>query len=260
MKPIERTALCVFSGTGNSLYVANELHQHIENSTVLSIPQLLPDIKTLSEYDKIGVVFPVYGMGVPAVVRSFFRGMSSLANKYIFVIATYGYMPANVLKLSQIHLRRAGLVLNYSKTVKMPGNYALVFQPPNIDTIIKRIKRAEAKTEAIAADIGAGRYNRIALHHFPSFEGVNNRMTVPNTADSKFVVDIKCTSCGICERNCPLSNIRLLEGKPTFQHKCQFCMRCFHFCPSEAINFGTLTTNKRRYKYFMKTMDFSNQK
>ena len=260
MQAINRTALCFFSGSGNSLFIANELNQQIECSTVLSIPRLLPDIKELAEYDKIGIIFPVYGMGIPEIVRSFLEKISILTNKYIFVIATYGYMPANVLKLSQIHLERAGLGLNYSKIIKMPGNYALLFQPPNNRIITKLIKRAKASTLKIAADISAGKSNKIALRHFPSFEVINNKMTVPNTADSKFVIDSKCTSCGLCEKNCPLSNIRLLDGKPTFQHKCQFCMRCFHFCPSEAINFGTQTTNKRRYKIFAKTMDFSSQK
>jgi len=46
----------------------------------------------------------------------------------------------------------------------------------------------------------------------------------------------KCGSCGLCEKLCPVNNIRFAKY-PEFLNHCVLCMRCFAYCPEEAISF-----------------------
>jgi Pyruvate/2-oxoacid:ferredoxin oxidoreductase delta subunit len=49
----------------------------------------------------------------------------------------------------------------------------------------------------------------------------------------------KCTSCGICVRDCPLEAIRLQKGKPVVNEQCSRCGACVKFCPEEALTLET---------------------
>ncbi|MBY8992647.1 MAG: EFR1 family ferrodoxin [Candidatus Lokiarchaeota archaeon] len=59
--------------------------------------------------------------------------------------------------------------------------------------------------------------------------------------DKSFHVDDNCTSCGVCERVCPVKNIVLIDGVPQWQHKCQHCLARINFCPEKSIQFGDKT-------------------
>jgi len=53
--------------------------------------------------------------------------------------------------------------------------------------------------------------------------------------DKKFVVDSRCTSCGVCVEKCPVDNI-ILSGKSIeYLHHCEQCFACYHHCPTHAI-------------------------
>ena len=57
----------------------------------------------------------------------------------------------------------------------------------------------------------------------------------------------KCTGCGKCEARCPLNNVKLVNGKPTWGKDCTHCMACIAGCPTEAIEYGKKTQGKPRY-------------
>ena len=68
------------------------------------------------------------------------------------------------------------------------------------------------------------------------------------TADDFYVKD-NCAGCGKCERLCPLNNIRLVDKKPVWGSHCTHCMACIGNCPVEAIEYGTITQQKRPYNF-----------
>jgi ferredoxin len=46
-----------------------------------------------------------------------------------------------------------------------------------------------------------------------------------------------CSSCGLCERECPERNIRMNKAnKPVFGLNCLMCLRCIYNCPEIAIS------------------------
>lgn len=57
-------------------------------------------------------------------------------------------------------------------------------------------------------------------------------------------VSAGCTACGWCARHCPVQNITMGEGGPTFGGSCVMCFRCVYGCPARALktkNFMVLT-------------------
>jgi MinD superfamily P-loop ATPase len=72
--------------------------------------------------------------------------------------------------------------------------------------------------------------------------------------DKKFALNDSCNGCGICERICPVENIRIQGGKPVWLHSCEQCAACFSWCPSEAIT-GTNLASRTRYRNSVITLD-----
>ena len=62
-----------------------------------------------------------------------------------------------------------------------------------------------------------------------------------------FIVTDKCIGCGKCADRCPLNNIKIENGKPSWGKNCTHCMACIAGCPKEAIEYGKKTQGKPRY-------------
>jgi MinD superfamily P-loop ATPase len=41
----------------------------------------------------------------------------------------------------------------------------------------------------------------------------------------------------------------MVDGRPTWHHRCEQCFACLQWCPEEAIQFGTETAGKDRYHH-----------
>lgn len=67
--------------------------------------------------------------------------------------------------------------------------------------------------------------------------------------DKPFNVNSKCTGCGICQKACPVGNVILSDGLPTWNGNCEGCLNCYHSCPHHAINFGKSTMRKGQYTF-----------
>jgi len=58
-----------------------------------------------------------------------------------------------------------------------------------------------------------------------------------------------------------VNNIKIVDGIPEWQHKCQRCLACIHFCTQEAIQYGKKTARRKRYHHPEITVnDIINQK
>ena len=67
-------------------------------------------------------------------------------------------------------------------------------------------------------------------------------------ADAAFAVDDRCNGCGLCVRVCPVNNIVIADGRPSWQHRCENCLACTNWCPQEAIH-GGIAHNEHRYRH-----------
>ncbi|MHB9029933.1 MAG: EFR1 family ferrodoxin, partial [Candidatus Latescibacterota bacterium] len=114
-----------------------------------------------------------------------------------------------------------------------------------------RIVAADEKIRRIARDVSQRK--QIPAEKGPLWQNVLfsqlYRMSVNHVAelDKNFHIDEKCTSCGVCARVCPARNITMTGGKPVWNHRCEQCLACIQWCPSEAIQYGKKTAAYQRY-------------
>lgn len=239
-----------FSGTGNSLAVAKRIQIHFENYRLASIASFVGKGGIEVQDEKIGLVFPAYFGGLPNIVQRFIRELRFSKESYIFGVATAGY-PWSCFVFSQINgiLRKEGRKISAGFYVPMVDNYLRKYTipPPEKQQVI--YANCEIRLHEIIDVIGRNE-SRIpfetafyAAIAYPFF-----MRRIPRW-DSSFHIDGKCNSCGICERVCPVDNIRMVEGKPQWNHQCEFCMACINFCPQATIQWQDATSQRGRYHH-----------
>jgi ferredoxin len=248
-----KTSIYYFTGTGNSLAAAEQICEGLGDCELVSIATLGGREDPITpEAGRVGIVCPVYDMGLPAIVAAFARRLNITGDRYLFAVLTMGGMGASALRQLDGILRERGRGLDAAWTVRMPGNFVPLYSPPEgakRETIL-----AEA-TQQIARITVAIRANEEAKPGLAPFTSLLRSILYPGfiksvqTADEKFRVTDACTSCGICEKVCPVGDIELVDGKPVWQHRCQLCMACLHFCPVEAIQWGEKTGKRGRYRH-----------
>jgi ferredoxin len=251
-----KTILYYFTGTGNSLSVAEGLCRGIGDCEPVSIARAGDTLGRISpEAERIGIVTPVYFFGLPSLVAVFAGRLDLSRARYVFGVATMGGSggSAALRQLDGI-LRRgnAGRGLDAGFTVRMPGNYILMYGPPMGRRQEEILREADRRVGEIADLVNRGHRARLSWSPLVSLV---HRVMYPwfianvHDADRKFTVDDRCTSCGLCAEVCPAGNLRLETGRPVWQHRCEQCMACIHLCPTGAIQAGPKTEGRARYRH-----------
>lgn len=223
-----------FSGTGNSLAVVKKIE--VTGAEAKAIPVALKENK-VCDAEKVGFVFPVYYLGMPKCVHEFMESLSISNANYIYVVCTMGWnMRGGVIKQMRGYLQKKNLKLNMGYYLHMPMND---FTYANVHNEIKQKKILSKFDKGIEKVLELIKDQKNYFSHEPVkmlVEKQNGQFCSEcNTNDQKFTITKDCISCGICEKVCPVGNIVLQEGKPTWKHSCQMCFGCFHFCPQKAI-------------------------
>ena len=69
-----------------------------------------------------------------------------------------------------------------------------------------------------------------------------------NLIAKSYIVDENCNGCTICEKVCPVDNIKIIDERPVWNSHCQQCYACLQWCPQEAIQYGKKTVGIKRYQ------------
>ncbi len=219
-----------FTGTGNSLYAAKML-----NSSPISIPQVLKGGSLDFEAERIGVVCPVYGHEMPAMVKEFLR-KAAFHTDYLYVVLTYGRRHANAVELAEKALESAGKKADYITTLLMADNFLPVF---DMAEEVKLDKGVEWQLRKIREDIGAKKreHQKVTCQdreaHKSYLAMVHQQ---PETVWADFDFTDRCVGCGICAKVCPAGCVRVENQRAlrTGDH-CQACYACVQACPKGAI-------------------------
>ncbi|MCX7615242.1 MAG: EFR1 family ferrodoxin [Clostridiales bacterium] len=239
-----KTAICYFSGTGNSLFVAERLAEHIPDSKIFNIAQLVRDNSPLNEYEKIGIVFPVYFYGLPNIIKRFVSAFSFEGIKYIFAVATYSGVSGDAINSLKNEVAKTGQLLSYASKITMPDSYTITFSVQSEQMIELKNRSARIKCEKIAKDV---KESKRKIPAFSPLAVTKHFSGTDKEKDRKFILTAACNGCGKCARLCPVGNISMKNERPQFHHNCEFCLACFHRCPKKAINYGAKTIRKERY-------------
>lgn len=246
--------LYYFSGTGNTLYVAKSIAKKTKG-TLVPIASLQNNQKVKPKASKMGIIFPVYYMGVPIIVKKFIQKLENLENKYIYAIATYGGGVGNSLKIVEKLISERRGTLDASFGIHMPQNaFSKFYESP-----IKVLKKSKKKIEKISKSINRGKKGMLLsdllfyillspiskalkpLYRKSLAELSNSSLKLPTEefiyrGDKTFSVNEDCSGCGICAKVCPVENIEIENTKPVWQNHCENCLACYNFCPNNAIN------------------------
>ncbi|NHJ01860.1 MAG: hypothetical protein EAX86_06925 [Candidatus Heimdallarchaeota archaeon] len=110
-----------FSGTGNSLVVAQDLALEL-NGKLISIPSVMDRVSIKSEADVIGIIFPVYFAavsGIPLIVKQFLDKLENLSTKYVFAVCTHKGGPGSTIENLREMIRNQGGDLAAGFTVQL---------------------------------------------------------------------------------------------------------------------------------------------
>ena len=175
--------------------------------------------------------------------------------EYVFGLATMGGFPfaeTGGAQGTQRALREGGRALDAFYSVWMPGNYVIGYgafpgfvQRMQYRMAERRIARIARWARAQAAHVEWGNPLTAALTKDVYADWV---ASLPDI-DRLYRVEPQCNSCGICVQVCPVDNIALEDGKPTWFGRCQHCLACMQLCPQQAIQYGDKTVGRKRYHH-----------
>jgi ferredoxin len=251
--------LYYFSGTGNSLHIAQELQKRMPESQLVPIVGCLREQKLQSSGDRVGIIFPIHAHTFPAIVKKFLEKVDLQSASYIFAIANR-FCADKVFKDINKLLQKKNRVLNASFAVNTPVNYIPVFQAPTEEEIRTIEEELQAKLDEIARIITeeesqhekTGFLVFLLAQTMLRFNSFLFRKTGYFGLQKAFYADDKCISCGICEKVCLANKIRLVSGKPVWDKEvdCTYCFACISYCPMQAIQAkGKRTKKKGRYHH-----------
>ncbi|MBN2878015.1 MAG: EFR1 family ferrodoxin [Clostridia bacterium] len=219
-----KTAVCYFSGSGNSFYVALELSKYINIHSAYYIPNF--DISKLHDYDEIIIVTPVYSLNIPKIVQDFIRRLKFEGRFYV-VLCSAGMFGGSARHVKRL-FRQCHLNLGCIKRVIMPSSHSTVgFTPRFLAKAI--ISIASGQIKRAANNISKNENKNLKLRRV----GKIKRYVGYSAFSAHLSVSDSCTKCGECAKICPTKNIKESHGTIVFSDRCIACHACYNRC--EAI-------------------------
>lgn len=248
-----------FSGTGNSLWVAQQLAAALNERLVDIAHSCLNDITewTLKPGESVGFVFPTHSWGPPPLVCKCAKEMhlnGYTSTTHTWMVTTCGDDTGLTPEILQKAL--GNIKLNAAYSIQMPNTYICLpgFDVDDFTTEHAKLNAAQAHVQKVALSIAERRnVTNVVRGSMAWFKSRIIRPVFVRSAmnDRHFNVDPDtCTKCGLCAKQCPVNNIAIdTDGYPHWQGKCTMCLGCLHKCPKVAINYGSITKKKGRYHH-----------
>lgn len=240
-----------FTGTGNSEYVAKRIEKETEEASLNLFQKIKDNDYTELYSDKPWVVVvPTYAWRIPRVVENWMKKTAFSGSAEIYFVLTCGGSIGNAGQYLQTLCSEKGMKYLGCFEIVMPENYIALFSTPAKEEAVSIVEKAEAEIDKAIGFIQSGEpfsARRITVTDKMN-SGIVNSIFYPAFVHAKkFYVTEDCISCGLCEKVCPLSNVRLVNGKPIWADNCTHCMACINRCPKEAIEYGKHSKGLPRY-------------
>ena len=244
-----------FSGVGNSAWVARKLADSLQDKVLPIAEEIRKEaVYTPVKGERVGFVFPVYGWEPPKIVLDFIRMMQMQAPDYLYFVCTCGDDTGKTNRIFTQVIEKKGWHCQAGYSITMPDTYVCLpgFDIDGEDELKRKTENAFARVEFIADELK----QRVKHDKYNCLEGAfpNVKTYVLGGLFRKFLMSPKpfhatdaCVSCGLCEKRCPVHNIKV-EGKPQWGEDCTMCLACYHACPEHAIQYGGRTKGKGQYK------------
>jgi ferredoxin/flavodoxin len=245
-----KIGIAVFSGTGNTAYVAKLLAKELRDlGATVDIRQIdstgfhIIDEETAgfdpSCYDLVGIGHPILGFGSPPLVLRFAQALpNGRGRMFIFKSAADNHRINNAASEKLIGvLEDKGYEVVHDFLYIMPCNWVVNYQRCfNLQIIDK----ANQKAVLHARELITGTRSLM-----PVYRGWRQLARILHYLETNYgrkqfgralCVTKDCNLCGLCIRNCPAKNIREENQVVHFGENCLWCMRCVYNCPTRAID------------------------
>ncbi len=267
-----------FSGTGNTKWAAHQLAT-ATGEQLRYIPDELGNTEPyiLNEGERLGFCFPTHGWQPPRIVRDFIQrstfnvqrsmvngqwsmvnGQCSMFNgqcsTYIYALTTCGDNMGYAMRILEKELGNKGLHTDARFALVMPESN-VCFSFLHLDTDEKARQKVEAARQRMThichvvqqRQRGIEELVKGAIPYTYTYiiGGYYNKHLI---TDQHFWVDNEaCIQCGLCQKLCPVDDIK--GAPPVWIHngRCTNCLACYHHCPSHAIHWG----NMKRGQYLL---------
>lgn len=248
-----------FSGTGNSRFAATIL------ANLLRLDKaFIPDTNPLEislPTERILFVFPVYSWGVPPLVIEFIKKIPSSfweeaksGNYPIDCVMTCGDEVALAPEMLIKVFKKQGGSLQSVWSVIMPNNYVLL---PGFDVDPKKLEdrklqECQGRLMEIAQSLERGdRRIDVTRGKWP---WLKTKLIYPlfkkwGIFPKQWHYRDNCINCGKCASICPILNVEMKNGHPSWGARCCSCLGCYHVCPVHAVEYGKETKKKGQYLF-----------
>lgn len=223
--------------------------------------------------------------GIPLIIRRFVSKLEGIGSKYLFAICTHGGMPGATIGNLASAIESRGGELSAGFAIRMSISYSAIQKIRHaffnkelemdidadnrkrqvlfvraerkldiIQSIIDDRKKAKLETlSSLARLILAPLFLLQKQAAVSRFRGLSKSSSdsydeLTMLADRCFLLNDKCNGCAVCAKICPVQNIKMVDKRPMWQHRCENCYACFQWCPKDAIH-GKIVEYQNKYHH-----------
>lgn len=232
-----------FSGSGNTLKVANKVKESFEKHERICELIKMEDlsngvlVEDLVNIEYIGLMFPVAIQSTFPLVWDFIENLPQVNNQKIFMIDTMEAFSGGIVGPLKKSLKLKGYNCVGALELKMTSSIQTkeIDKQKLHDKNLAAINDVEKFIDKLL--VGKTRWGRIPiLSDWMRYISTGKGIWVKHS--QKLEVDYEaCVQCKICIRDCPVKALEFIDEKVVIDHnKCNSCMRCVHHCPVDAFS------------------------
>lgn len=244
-----------FSATGNTEFIAREIARGLNDECINLLDRIKRSDHSVLHSEKPFVICaPVYVCEMPRFLSKYLKEQTFSGSRAVYFIFTSGGYCGISGVLAKSMFQKKGMTYRGHAEFKMPRNYVAsdaysMLSPQETEG---RIREAHSMIPTVVSSIKSGK--PLVSRHVFLFESIITLPFNPVWCKLKlrakdFLTTDKCISCGKCVKLCPLNNIALANGTPVWGDSCTHCMACIGNCPTEAIEYGSISLGKEKYNF-----------
>ncbi len=238
-----------FSGTGNSNYVAKRIADALGDE-LLNLNDRIKssDTSPFETGERVIIVTPTYAWRIPRVVRDWLLKTELRGTKQAWFVMTCGSEIGNAGKYNRDLCAEKEIACMGTAQIVMPENYIAMFSAPQADEARQIVAKAEPSIDRAIAAIQRNQPfapTRNNLYDRFMSGPVNPIFYKFFVKANAFTMSNACIGCGQCVKRCPMNNVTMKDGKPSWGKNCTHCMACICYCPVSAIEYGKKSVGQR---------------
>src|SRR5208337_971623 len=182
--------------------------------------------------------------GIPKIVERFVKRLADIEKKPIYAVSTFATSAGSLMKNVSDLIANSGGRLSGGFLSRMPHSSAWAPSMASKSDVEMAVLFEDCKKKManVADYIRSGKKGTQESIGFPPIVIKAFRLLLGKYESKKhiegenhFWTNKDCNGCGICEKLCPVKNIKMNDRKPLWMGKCQECFGCLQWCPEEAI-------------------------